>query len=171
MFLAVVPRMTKPAMSARSPVPTVARVEMLISCGVPSTLAYQWTFNGQPLSGQTSDQLLLNSVQSVQAGNYSVTVTNSRGSVTSTPATLTLVTSTAPGPIVDTTFTPNFTISGSVNAAVEQADANASLFGAGASAGTQNTVTKQATPSTTSSPLRPPTASRPNSTAIWRPPF
>ncbi|MBU6400032.1 MAG: immunoglobulin domain-containing protein, partial [Verrucomicrobia bacterium] len=51
-------------------------------------LGYQWLFNGAPLAGASSATLTLNSVQSAQAGSYSVVVTNLAGSVTSAPATL-----------------------------------------------------------------------------------
>ena len=85
-------------------------------------LSYQWSFNGQPLAGQTSDQLFLSDVQSARVGAYSVTVGSARGTITSAAASLTLVASTAPGPIVDESFRPTLTISGGIAAAVEQAD-------------------------------------------------
>ncbi|MEY3898409.1 MAG: hypothetical protein RLZZ214_3931 [Verrucomicrobiota bacterium] len=51
---------------------------------------YQWRFNGNPLAGQTAATLSLNDVTLGQAGNYSVTVTNAAGTVTSDPAWLTV---------------------------------------------------------------------------------
>jgi alpha-tubulin suppressor-like RCC1 family protein len=51
-------------------------------------LAFQWRFNGTPLSGQTGTNLTLTNVQSIHAGNYAVVVTNVAGSVTSVVATL-----------------------------------------------------------------------------------
>ncbi len=92
-------------------------------------LAYQWNFNGQPLAGQASDQLLVSNALPAQAGAYTVTVTNARGTSTSPPAGLTLVTSTAPSPIVDPTFTPTLTLAGNVAAAVEQADGKVIIGG------------------------------------------
>ena len=59
-------------------------------------LFYQWRFNGTPLAGQTGTILTLANVQSPNAGNYVVVVTNAFGSVTSAVATLTVVTATAP---------------------------------------------------------------------------
>jgi len=59
--------------------------------------AYQWLFNGTNLppsanvSGTTSNTLSLASVTLTNAGNYSVIVTNSSGSLTSSVATLTVV--------------------------------------------------------------------------------
>ena len=51
---------------------------------------YRWHFNGNPLSTTTNGLLVLSNVQSNQAGNYSVVVTNSAGSVTSTVVILTV---------------------------------------------------------------------------------
>jgi hypothetical protein len=56
---------------------------------------YQWYFNGAAISGATSSILSLTDVQSSNAGDYTVTVTNSSGSVTSNQATLTV---TVPAP-------------------------------------------------------------------------
>jgi hypothetical protein len=52
--------------------------------------AYQWRFNGSPLSGATNAMLALSNVQSNQAGNYDVVVNNPAGSVTSSVAVLTV---------------------------------------------------------------------------------
>lgn len=60
-----------------------------------SPLAYQWKFNGAAISGATSSSYTINSVQTANAGSYTVTVTNSAGSVTSSAATLTVVTAPA----------------------------------------------------------------------------
>ncbi|HQL79764.1 MAG TPA: immunoglobulin domain-containing protein, partial [Verrucomicrobiota bacterium] len=54
-------------------------------------LAYQWCFNGTNLAGQTSTTLTLGSVQTAQAGSYTVVVTNAAGSVTSQVAALTVL--------------------------------------------------------------------------------
>jgi hypothetical protein len=53
-------------------------------------LSYQWYLNGSALSGATSSGLGLNSVQTTQAGSYSVMVSNVAGTVTSGAATLTV---------------------------------------------------------------------------------
>ena len=47
-------------------------------------LSYIWRFNGTILSQATNSTLSLNNVQSINAGNYSVIITNAYGSVTST---------------------------------------------------------------------------------------
>jgi len=51
-------------------------------------LSYQWLFNGTSISGATDPGYSITNVQFSDAGNYSVVVTNSLGSVTSSPATL-----------------------------------------------------------------------------------
>jgi hypothetical protein len=53
-------------------------------------LNYQWNFNGSALPGATNDSVTLTNVQTAQAGNYTVVVTNSWGSITSAVATLTV---------------------------------------------------------------------------------
>jgi len=62
-----------------------------------SPLAYQWRFNGAPLTGQTSAVLSLASIQAANAGEYAVLVTNSLGSVLSLPATLTVASGDSDG--------------------------------------------------------------------------
>ncbi len=52
--------------------------------------AYQWSFNGQPLPGKTSSQLVLSGITRAQEGTYAVVVTNAAGSVTSRDAILTV---------------------------------------------------------------------------------
>jgi hypothetical protein len=58
----------------------------------PVPLAYQWFFGGNALSSATSNVLVLSNVQPTNAGNYSVVVSNDWGTVTSSNATLTVVT-------------------------------------------------------------------------------
>jgi subtilisin family serine protease len=55
-------------------------------------LSYQWSKDGQPLSGATGHRLFLTSVGASQTGTYSVTVSNLAGSVVSSPATVSLTT-------------------------------------------------------------------------------
>jgi pectate lyase len=56
-----------------------------------ANLFYQWYFNtNTPIGGATNFTLTLNNVQTTNAGIYSVVVTNSAGSVTSTGAVLTV---------------------------------------------------------------------------------
>lgn len=61
-----------------------------VSAGGAATLGYQWRKEGVPLPGQTSPTLTLPSVQTANAGRYSVVVSNALGTVTSGDAFLRL---------------------------------------------------------------------------------
>lgn len=56
------------------------------------TPTYQWRRNGTAIAGATASSLVLTNVQPTAAGDYTVVATNSGGSVTSVPATLTVFT-------------------------------------------------------------------------------
>ena len=60
---------------------------------------YQWRKSGTPLAGATSPGYTISSTQAADAGNYSVTVTNAAGSVTSASASLT-VAAVATAPVI-----------------------------------------------------------------------
>ena len=64
-------------------------------------LTYQWSKNGSVVSGATGVTLSLSNVQSGDAGSYTVIVTNTAGSATSSAATLT-VNSAATVPTITT---------------------------------------------------------------------
>ncbi len=70
-------------------------------------LRYQWYFgtpdSAAPLSGKTNATLLLNNVQTNEAGGYFAVVANNYGSVTSTVATL-MVTPAQPGGTIQQTL-------------------------------------------------------------------
>ncbi len=55
------------------------------------SLAYAWKKNGAIISGATSSTFILTNISASDAGSYTVTVTNSGGSVTSNAATLTVL--------------------------------------------------------------------------------
>ena len=59
-------------------------------------LSYQWQKNNVNIPGATASTYTLSAVQSSDAGNYRVVVTNSAGSVTSQAATLTVTAFNAP---------------------------------------------------------------------------
>ncbi|MDB6124071.1 MAG: Immunoglobulin I-set domain protein [Pedosphaera sp.] len=61
-----------------------------------SPLSYQWKSNGSPVSGATNSSLSITNVQAVSAGSYTVTITNSFGSVTTIAAPLKVNTSAFP---------------------------------------------------------------------------
>ncbi len=64
-------------------------------------LAYQWSKNGMPLPGATAAYLSLTNVQTADAGNYSLTVSNSVGTTTSSTVVLTV---TAAIPVVNSAY-------------------------------------------------------------------
>jgi len=61
----------------------------VVANGTPP-LSYQWRFNRVPIAGATGPTLVLNSVQTGDAGSYTVMVSNAHGSATSQPAILTV---------------------------------------------------------------------------------
>jgi hypothetical protein len=63
-------------------------VAFMVSAGGGSPLNYQWYFNGNPLANATNATLTLAGLHTNDAGNYSVVVANSLGSVTSSNAVL-----------------------------------------------------------------------------------
>jgi GH25 family lysozyme M1 (1,4-beta-N-acetylmuramidase) len=56
-----------------------------------NALGYQWRLNGANIGGATSTSYTINNAQSVNAGNYSVVVSNLAGSVTSANAGLAVI--------------------------------------------------------------------------------
>ncbi len=69
--------------------------------GGTAPISYQWNKNGTPISGATSSALSLSNVQTTDDGSYTLTASNSVGSVTSNPAQLTVTTST---PLVNSAY-------------------------------------------------------------------
>ncbi|AHF94695.1 hypothetical protein OPIT5_23595 [Opitutaceae bacterium TAV5] len=53
-------------------------------------LSYQWAFNGKAIKGATGSSYTIAKTTAKNAGNYTVTITNANGSVTSAAATLTV---------------------------------------------------------------------------------
>src|SRR5262249_34502931 len=54
-------------------------------------LTYQWRFNGANLAAATNSSLTISNIQPVNAGNYTVVVSNFLGSTTSSVALLTVL--------------------------------------------------------------------------------
>lgn len=69
-----------------------------VSATGSGTLKYQWKRNGVNITGGTKATLSLSNCQDKNAGNYTVTVSNTKGSVTSTPAAL--IVSTTPAALL-----------------------------------------------------------------------
>jgi uncharacterized repeat protein (TIGR01451 family) len=65
-------------------------VNFLVNASGTSPLAYQWWFNGTNAVGNNTNTLTVVNSQTSQAGAYSVVVTNSAGSVTSSVVVLTI---------------------------------------------------------------------------------
>lgn len=65
---------------------------------------FQWTFNGQPLTGATSSNLSLVNVSPAHAGTYAVRVSNELGGVTSSNALLTVLPAPTQAGAVDLGF-------------------------------------------------------------------
>jgi len=91
---------------------------MVVSAKGAEPLTYQWSLNGAPVAEATQSFYLIDSVGEVHTGTYTVTITNEAGSITSNPATLSLI---VPLQVVtqssDLTIVPNdsFTLSVTLN--------------------------------------------------------
>jgi subtilisin family serine protease len=76
----------------RQPVPVAVelgkRAVFEVSALSNSDLTYQWFLNGQSIPGQTSSNIVIDPVRTVDLGNYSVEVRNSENLVTSNTAAL-----------------------------------------------------------------------------------
>lgn len=66
-------------------------VTISVGANGPAGLAYQWYQNSSPLPGRTSASMLITNVQTSNAGDYFVVITNIFGSVTSQVATLSVL--------------------------------------------------------------------------------
>jgi endonuclease/exonuclease/phosphatase family metal-dependent hydrolase len=81
----------------------------IVTAGGTAPLIYQWRFNGTNLSGATNDDYSFNNVQTNDAGNYTVVITNLSGSITSAVAVLTV---DSPVPVILTNPTPLTVVQG-----------------------------------------------------------
>lgn len=68
-------------------------------------LTYRWSFEGTPLAAASEPLLRFNELTASHTGNYTVTVTNAHGAVTSPPVRLTVLPAAGPA-VVDPTFNP-----------------------------------------------------------------
>jgi uncharacterized repeat protein (TIGR03803 family) len=80
------PVITRQPASQTASLGTTATMSVTVNGNLP--LVYQWRFDGTNLAGATNSALVLPGVQFANAGNYTVVVTNSLGSVTSIAAGL-----------------------------------------------------------------------------------
>ncbi|HSY18806.1 MAG TPA: LamG-like jellyroll fold domain-containing protein [Candidatus Acidoferrales bacterium] len=65
--------------------------DLSVTAAGAGPLSYQWIFNGKNIAGATGTALSLPNIHPNQAGNYSVKVTGANGSVTSSPAVVTVI--------------------------------------------------------------------------------
>lgn len=85
---------TPPAITAQPQGGTVIsgrQFVMSVTASGSGTLSYQWAKNGQPILGAKNNVFTLYNPGIQDSGQYSVTVSNTLGTATSTPATLTVV--------------------------------------------------------------------------------
>jgi outer membrane protein assembly factor BamB len=79
-------------------VTTGGSVTLSITASGPEPISYQWRKDGAAIAGATFSSLTLTAVTATSAGNYTVVVSNSGGSVTSNAATLTVTPAYFPQP-------------------------------------------------------------------------
>ena len=83
-----------PAITTQPATQTVnAGASATLSVTAPGATGYQWQFNGVVIPGATNSTLTVSNVGTTQRGNYTVVVSNSSGSVTSSPAVMTVAVS------------------------------------------------------------------------------
>jgi uncharacterized delta-60 repeat protein len=92
-----------------------------VTASGPAPLAYQWLLNGTNIFSGTNSSLTISNATFANAGNYTVIVTNSSGSVTSSVATLTVTcpniaftSSTVPAGDYGVAYSQNLTATGTV---------------------------------------------------------
>lgn len=79
---------TQPASQTNS---VGANVTFSVNATGTAPLAYQWRFFGVNIGGATLGSFSLTNIQTTNAGDYAVVITNSVGSITSSIATLTVI--------------------------------------------------------------------------------
>ena len=104
-----------------------------VSLGVTAvgtgTITYQWRRDGVAIAGATSSTLTLTGTTAASAnGSYTVVVTNSNGSVTSSAAAVTIIDSGTPPSIVLQPATQTISLNGSATLSVSAASATALTY-------------------------------------------
>ena len=72
-------------------VPAGTNVSFSVTASGLAALSYQWRFNQSGIFAKTNNSLSLTNVQSANAGDFDVVITNNYGAITSSIATLTVV--------------------------------------------------------------------------------
>jgi hypothetical protein len=112
--LTVTAATSPPAITAQ-PVSTsvCAGAAAKLSVTATGAASYQWSLNGAAIAGATSAAYAISSAASTQAGDYTVAVTNSKGSVMSSVATVVVGSSITSNPVnltVAATQTATFSV-------------------------------------------------------------
>lgn len=76
-------------------------VTLSVTASGTAPLSYQWYSSSGPVSGATQSSFTINGASSADAGDYTVVVSNALGSVTSSPATVSLVAASNAGRFVN----------------------------------------------------------------------
>lgn len=106
-------------------VPANQTASFSVTASGTTPLSYQWYLQGSLLAGATSSTLTVSNVQSRDAGNYSVVVTNIAGSVVSTSAVLTIITPPEVSTLSASSVTTNSAV---LNAALNPNGATTSFY-------------------------------------------
>ena len=114
--LAEPPSITSPPQSQTANVGSTVDFRACATGSVP--LAYQWFFNGSPISRAGRTDLQLTSVSPTQAGAYTLVVTNVAGAVTSPPALLSVI------PPVELRIVPGLSLLGQAGSLLNLENAN-----------------------------------------------
>jgi pectate lyase/pectin methylesterase-like acyl-CoA thioesterase len=98
-----------------------AQAQFMVTAAGSSPLSFQWRKDGVSIPGATNDTFTIAGATADDAGNYTVTVTNTAGGATSDPASLTVITPpaivTPPAPqVVNAGETATFTVAASGSA-------------------------------------------------------
>lgn len=113
------PTTNAPSITAQPQSQTVSpgsNVTFTVTASGTAPLAYQWLFNNTNIAGATTNSYIVTNAQTTNAGNYSVTVTNIAGSITSSNAVLTVsntppsITTQPQSQNVNAGASPNFTV-------------------------------------------------------------
>jgi hypothetical protein len=94
-FTVVVSGNSPPSIASQTPKAIVEEgnptsLSVTINDSTKTPVSYQWRQNGVPVPGQTNDTMSIFAL-AANAGNYTVVITNSLGSITSAPAPLSVI--------------------------------------------------------------------------------
>jgi alpha-tubulin suppressor-like RCC1 family protein len=90
-----------------------------VNAAAVPTLSYQWSKGNDAIPDSNVSSLWINNVQASDAGDYTVTISNSLGTVTSTPVMLTVLTPAQFSTWQTTNFTPAQQIDGTADATAD----------------------------------------------------